>query len=104
MGLCANTSCGAAYLKNKAVKEMNSRGVYTPEQIEEALDVAWEQVNPDNKVLMVNKAAAQKMVEHVVNHLGSIGDGKQFDAAVFEKNYKVVDKKNAQKNTKQIVE
>ena len=32
-GACARTSCGEAYLEWKALKEMNARGVYPPNQI-----------------------------------------------------------------------
>ena len=38
---CANTSCGRAYIEWKALKEMNEKGIYTPEQISGVVDKFW---------------------------------------------------------------
>ena len=46
---CAQTSCGQAYIKWKTIREMNARGIYTPEQITDTVDKYWAAVNPENK-------------------------------------------------------
>ena len=102
MGFCANTSCGQAYIKWKALKEMNAKGIYSPEQIDEQNERVWSTYNPDDSTF-VNKETCQKMVEDAVNALGSIGDGKTFDAAEYDKVYKTVDKLKAGKIIKHMV-
>ena len=32
---CAQTSCGQSFIKWKALKEMNKKGIYSPDQISE---------------------------------------------------------------------
>ena len=43
--MCAQSSCGKKYISWKALKEMNARGVYTPEQIQEQVDKALEVID-----------------------------------------------------------
>ena len=52
MGPCAQTSCGKAFVEWKAVKEMNKNGVYTPEQIQDAVEKAWKEHNPDDSAIV----------------------------------------------------
>ena len=53
---------------------MNKKGIYAPDQINEAVDTNWDSVNPDGDTI-VNKEKCKEMVENAVNHLGKLGDG-----------------------------
>ena len=44
---CAQTSCGKAYIEWKALKELNAKGVYPPNQIEKEVDSVWASVVGD---------------------------------------------------------
>ena len=81
---------------------MNKQGVYSPEQINDTVDINWDKVNPENNTI-VNKEKCQEMVEAAVNHLGGLGDGKQYDQDVFNKAYKKVDGWGTQKILKPMV-
>lgn len=61
---------------------MNSRGVYTPDQINEQCEKWWAQINTE-ETTFVKKDKCQLMVEGAVNTLGKIGDGQTFDEALF---------------------
>ena len=61
-------------MKWQALKEMNKKGIYAPDQINEAVDTNWDSVNPDGDTI-VNKEKCKEMVENSVNHLGKLGDG-----------------------------
>ena len=52
MGFCANTSCGKKLANKRDLKEMNKRGVFTPDQIQKECDKAWSEVNPDDKTII----------------------------------------------------
>ena len=83
MGFCAQTSCGKAYMKWKTIKEMNAKGIYTPEQITDTIDKNWDAVNPDGKST-VTQDECKKVAEDSINYLGSIGDGATFDTASYD--------------------
>ena len=51
----------------------------------------------------MNKEKCKEMVENSVNHLGSIGDGGQFDQDAFNKAYKKADPWGTQKILKPVV-
>ena len=53
--MCAQTSCGVKYINWKVLIEMNKRGVYTPEQIVEHVDKAWEKVNKNDLSIIDKK-------------------------------------------------
>ena len=78
MGFCANTTCGQSYMKWHALKQMNKKGIYMPDQIMNACDKYWDKFNPEDE-MVVNKQKCTEMVEAAVNELGSIGDGQKFD-------------------------
>ena len=52
MGFCANTSCGQKLAVKKGLKAMNKKGIYTPEQINNACEKAWLEVNPEEKTIV----------------------------------------------------
>merc|ERR1711935_125727 len=79
---CAQTSCGKAYIKWKAVKEMNARGVYTPEQVKEAVEAQWNAVNPDGKST-INQDECKTVAEAAQNYLASLGAGNKWDEATY---------------------
>ena len=74
MGFIANTSCGKWYVEWRALKELNAKGIFTPDQIQTACDKQWAAINPDGNVT-VNKDQCKQGVMDAVNYLGSIGDG-----------------------------
>ena len=102
MGPCANTSCGQAFIKWKALKEMNAKGVYTPEQLQEYVDNAWDKHNPDGDTF-TNKEKCKLMCEQAVNGLGSIGDGYKLNDNAYSKGYSAVDKMGFGKIAKPMV-
>ena len=81
---------------------MNKKGIYSPEQIGDAVDKNWDEVNPEGDTI-VNKEKCKEMVEKAVNHLGSIGDGGKFDEEEFKKAYKKADPWGTQKILKPVV-
>ena len=83
MGFCATTSCGKAYIKWKAVKEMNARGVYTPEQVQDTVQSNWDAIVKEG-ASTISKDECKKVTEDSVNYLASLGAGNKFDAAAFE--------------------
>ena len=38
---CADSNCGKNVIRKKAIKDMNKRGVYPPNQIEEKVSKNW---------------------------------------------------------------
>ena len=86
MGFCAQTACGKKYAEFSALKEMNKKGVYTPEQIEGVVEKQWKKHNGEDNTF-VNKDTCKIMVEESVNALGKLGDGQTFDESLFEKAY-----------------
>mmetsp|Transcript_14368 Transcript_14368/g.24462 ORF Transcript_14368/g.24462 Transcript_14368/m.24462 type:complete len:123 (-) Transcript_14368:100-468(-) len=99
MGACAETSCGKAYMEWQAVKEMNKRGVYTPDQVEKVLNKNWKKFNSEDNTF-VSKEVVQSVCTEGVNYLGSIGNGITFDKESFDKNYKKIDPMGLEKNPK----
>ena len=47
MGICANTSCGKAYMESQALKALNAEGYYTPDQIQKVCASNWNHQNPE---------------------------------------------------------
>ena len=90
MGFLANTSCGKWYIEWRALKELNARGIFTPEQISNTCDKNWEAINPDGSVV-INKDQCQQGVMDAVNYLGSIGDGLVFNEEEYNNAYKTFD-------------
>ena len=87
----------------KALKEMNSKGIYTPEQISDNVDKYWNKYASSPDATTVNKAECKDIVENTVNALGRLGSGKTFDEDAFTKAYKKVDFMGAEKNLKAVV-
>ena len=100
--MCAQTSCGVKYINWKVLKEMNSRGVYTPEQIQEQVDKAWAKINKDD-LSIIDKKMTKEIVEQAVNALGAIGDGYVFEEEKFEKSYLLFDSWGLEKIVKSFV-
>ena len=99
---CAQTSCGQSFIKWKALREMNQKGIYSPDQISEQVDSAWASFNTDDSTT-VDKETAQKIAEQCVNNLGSMGDGKTFDEEEFNSAYKMTDPLGLGKNLKGVL-
>ena len=99
---CAQTSCGQAIIKWKALKEMNSKGVYTPEQISDNTDYYWNKV-VGSDASTCDHDQCKEIVKKTVNYLGSLGSGKKFDEDSFEKGYKATDPLGLGKNLKAVV-
>ena len=94
---CAQTSCGQSFIKWKALKEMNSKGVYTPEQVTENTEYYWNRY-AESGASTVDKATASKIVKATVNYLGGIGSGARFTDEAFDSKYKVADPLGMEKN------
>ena len=52
---CAQTSCGQYIIKQKALREMSSKGIYTPEQITDSVDKHWAKHAESEDASTVNK-------------------------------------------------
>ena len=102
MGACAQTSCGKAYIEWKALKEMNKKGIYPPNQIEKEVDTYWNKIVGKDETF-ANKDQAKDIATKVVNGLGSGGNGLKFDEDSFSKNYKKIDPMGMGKNVKATV-
>ena len=59
----------------KALKEMNSKGIYTPEQISDIVTLNWKKFASSPEANTVNKAECKSIVESAVNSLGKLGSG-----------------------------
>ena len=92
MGLmaCAQTPCGEAYMEWKALKELNMKGIYPPNQIQKAEEEQWKSVVGKGDSTC-NKEQAQEICTSVVNSLGESGNGIKFDQASFETQYDKID-------------
>ena len=101
-GACAQTSCGQAYIEWKAIKEMNSRGVYPPNQIQDEVESVWKgQVDKDST--FATKEQTKAIATKVVNSLGARGNGITFDETLFAKQYKKIDPMGLEKNLQSVV-
>ena len=100
---CAQTSCGQYVIKQKALKEMNTKGIYTPEQITDSVDKFWNKYAESADASTVNKEACKNIVSSCVNKLGKLGSGHKFNEDKFASSYKKVDFMGAEKNVKAIV-
>ena len=100
---CAQTSCGQYIIKMKALKEMNTKGIYTPEQISDNVDKYWNKYASSSDASTVNKQECKNIVEATVNALGRLGSGHKFDEEKFASAYKKVDFMGAEKNLKAVV-
>ena len=96
--MCAETSCGKAYITWQAKKEANKRGVYEPEQITEQVKYYWAKHASSPDATFVNKAEAEKICEESVNYLGSLGSGVTFDKPSFDNIYATTDMLGFEKN------
>ena len=92
MGLaaCAQTPCGEAYMEWKALKELNMKGIYPPNQIQKTEESEWKSIVGKNESTC-NKEQAQEICTEVINSLGSGGNGITFDEDEFEKQYNKID-------------
>ena len=87
MAVCAQTSCGKAYIKYKALKELNAKGIYEPEQIEDAINRAWGNVvSGEDKP---SDEQAKEIFKQAVDALGALGDGNGFEEEQWKKNSKI---------------
>ena len=57
---CAQTTCGQKVIKWKALREMNAKGVYTPEQLSDNTDYYWNKVAGDETT--VDKEQCKQIV------------------------------------------
>ena len=78
-------------MKMKALKEMNSKGIYTPEQISDSVDKYWKKYAKEPDAMTVNKAECKSIVEACVNALGRLGSGNTFKEDKFNSVYKKAD-------------
>ena len=96
MGCCAYACCcgccsGRSYPQWAALREMNKKGVYTPDQVREATQKAWINYNPGAEV-SVNKETSRFICRDAVNELGKKGDGQKHNEKLFEESYTKFDK------------
>ena len=85
MGACATTSCGKCAIKWKVTRDLNAKGVYTPEQISENADYYWKSYNSEDN-MTVDKETCKKIVGKTVNYLRGWG-GKSMTDEEFESKY-----------------
>ena len=76
---------------------MNSRGVYTPEQVSENTEYYWNRY-AESDASTVDKETAAKIVKATVNYLGGIGSGATFTEESFNSKYSVADPLGMEKN------
>ena len=81
---------------------MNSRGVYTPEQVSENTEYYWNRY-AESGASTVDKATAAKIVKATVNYLGGIGSGARYSEENFESKYKVADPLGMEKNLQTVL-
>ena len=82
---------------------MNTKGIYTPEQISDSVDKYWAKYASSADANTVNKAECKSIVEATVNALGGLGSKHYFDETKFNSAYKKVDFMGAEKNFKAVV-
>ena len=102
MGFCTSSSCCSKLTVSRKVREMNKKGIYTPDQINQACDTQWLIINPEENTI-VNMEQCRKICEKSVNHLGAIGNGRKFSKKVFLKFYKKYDTWGTQKILKPMI-
>ena len=85
MGLstCAATPCGQMYIEYKALKELNMKGIYPPNQIQEVVDKNWNSEVGKNESTC-DKEQAKAIATKTVNYLGECGNGITFNEKDFE--------------------
>ena len=81
---------------------MNTKGVYTPEQLSENTDYYWNKVVGADESTC-DKEQCKQIVKKTVNYLGSLGSGKKFTDEDFESVYKKGDPLGLEKNIKAVV-
>ena len=69
---------------------MNSRGVYTPEQINSAVEKYWKSYSGGDTT--IDKERCKKVVKKSVSSIGTLGNGVSMSNDEFDKVYKSVDK------------
>ena len=74
--MCANTACGKKLVEWKALREMNKKGIFTPEQVNDEVEKNWNSEVGDGT--FANKEQASTIAENTVNVLGNLGSGKKF--------------------------
>ena len=82
---------------------MNSKGVFTPEQISDTVDKNWNKYASASDASTVNKEECTNIVKASVNALGKLGSKHWFDETKFASSYKKVDFMGAEKNLKAVV-
>ena len=81
---------------------MNTKGVYTPEQLSDNTTYYWNKfVGEDESTC--DKEQCKQIVKKTVNYLGSLGSGKKFTDEDFESVYKKGDPLGLEKNVKAVV-
>ena len=90
MGACSQTSCGKAAIEYGLLREMNKRGVYTPEQINSAVEKYWKSYS--NGDTFIDKDRCRKVVKKSVGAIGTLGNGMSMNETQFEGVYKAIDK------------
>ena len=81
---CAQTSCGKAIMEWKALKELNKKGIYPPNQIEKEVESSWNKSVGKDETL-ADKEQAKMIATKVVNTLGAAGNGIKFEEDNFSK-------------------
>ena len=81
---------------------MNTKGVYTPEQLSDNTTYYWNKVVGEDESTC-DKEQCKQIVKKTVNYLGSLGSGKKFTDEDFESVYKKGDPLGLEKNVKAVV-
>ena len=82
---------------------MNTKGIFTPEQITDSVDKYWNKYASAPDASTVNKAECKSIVEATVNALGKKGSKHYFNEDKFTSAYKKVDFMGVEKNLKAVV-
>ena len=70
MQTCAATPCGKMYMEYKAVKELNMKGIYPPNQIQKTVESYWPGTVGKNE-MSCDKDKAREVSRKTVDYLGS---------------------------------
>ena len=74
-------NCKEMYSDFVHLKELNQKGIYTPDQIRKEVDIIWEQVVQGNVV--ANKEETKTIAMQTINKLGARGNGITFEEKEF---------------------
>ena len=96
---CAGTSCGRKYASYKTLKDMNKKGVYPPNQIEEEVTSNWNK-RIGKEVTFVDKDQARTIAQKTIAKLAKKGNGIKYYEDSFCQEYNKIDPMGMGQNPK----